>query len=205
MEFYIELATTYFRYVYPGYITIYIYLFIRGISSKDTNAILLKSIVISYIYNTVIYYFANKRDIKWIDFILLSVSVLVAFVVEHIIKSDYLRVILDIYGISTKTALNELDSVIGEDADGYCIIELKNGIIFEGFLQAYEADIEVKNRFISLCAYKKSINRECIYDGSLNQDRNVIIYLSDVISIEVLDEVETNQMIQQNIEEINKQ
>lgn len=197
MEFYFALATIYLRYLYPGYITIYIYLFVRGISSKDNKAILLKSIVISYIYNTIIYTFVNEKDLIWIDFVLLLVSVLVALIANNIVSSDYLRKILFFLNVTTRTELNELDSVIGK-RQAYCVIELKNGNIYKGFLQNYEADIEVVNRFVSLCAYRKNINGECVYDGSLNQDRNVIIYLSDVASIEVLDESETNNIIQRN-------
>lgn len=201
MEFYIELVTNYLRYVYPGYITIYIYLFKRGISNRDSEYILLKSIVLSYIYNTILFNFSIISDSGWIDFILLFTSVLVALFAGCIVESKFMRNILDILNISTTTELNELDSVIGK-RQAYCIVELKNGNMYEGFLQNYEADIEVKNRFISLCAYKKSIDSKCIYDGSLNQNRNVIIYLSDVISIEVLDELETNYIIQCNKEKI---
>lgn len=40
----------YIKYIYPGYLSIYLYLFFRGKTLKDNNYIIVKAIAISYIY-----------------------------------------------------------------------------------------------------------------------------------------------------------
>ena len=57
--FIIDAIPSYIKYIYPGYLSMYIYWFLRGKTLKDNNYVIIKSIAISYVYISIIHGFSN--------------------------------------------------------------------------------------------------------------------------------------------------
>ncbi|WP_277407859.1 hypothetical protein [Lacrimispora xylanisolvens] len=76
----------YITYIYPGYLTMYMYFFLRGKTLKDTNYIFIKVIGISYVYLGILEWI-KKVDFTWLplpiqlkqDIALIVISLLVAY------------------------------------------------------------------------------------------------------------------------------
>ena len=60
----IQSLPEYIKYIFPGYLSMYTYLFLRGKTLKDNSYIIMKSIAISYIYLWILEWI---KDIKWLN------------------------------------------------------------------------------------------------------------------------------------------
>lgn len=201
----IEGFPQYIQYIYPGYLTIYIYYFLRGWTAKDTKALILKSLAISSVYIIVINeLIAPTVLLIWPGLAkygtllktvaLLSISVLIAYVSYTIIKSKSVSEKLEKIDIYTSFGSNEFDDIIDNEKGTWLCIYLKSSdVVYEGYI--INREIEAGKRgYICLCSFYKYILMETgkpktpyIEDHSNNSKEKIILYLDDIARIEVRD------------------
>lgn len=165
----------YITYIYPGYITIYVYTFLRAKHIHDTRSVILKSIALSYIYLM----FAGK--ISWASelfetFLLIGISVLVAYLAYIASKSEYVQNVLKTLGIQTTFWDNEIEALQGFQDGAWLVVYSENGdAVYEGSLHLKELE-PGQRQYISLTKYRKYM---------IGQDgRPVEPYISDYESDE---------------------
>src|SRR5699024_849985 len=132
----IAVLPRYIQYIFPGYITIWVYYFCIGITLKDTRALIVKSIVISYLYvvfvNTL---FAQFNELEQ-NIVLFILAVLVAYISSLLVEKEKEFHFLSRLGINTSLSLNEIDAIVIISNTGICIYVyiINYNIIYEGFL-----------------------------------------------------------------------
>ncbi|NLK94510.1 MAG: hypothetical protein GX275_04855 [Clostridiales bacterium] len=112
-----------FEYLYPGFITIWLFYFIRGKSLKDSSNTIVKSIIVSYIYinllpilNSIYVYIINKFKFKEIltlntETCLFIISIVIPILICKLIHSSFTSIVLKILGIHTTVYANILDEL----------------------------------------------------------------------------------------------
>ena len=186
----IAVLPRYIQYIFPGYISIWVYYFCIGITLKDTRAIIVKSIIISYLYvvfvNTLFTQF-NELEQNIVLFIL---AVLVAYISSLLVKKEKVLHFLRRLGINTSLSLNEIDAIeINSKTGVWICVYLKNcNLMYEGFILHTEME-EGKRKFICLCNYRKFIvsaegKLKMIEDNSTEREEQVILYFEDIARIE---------------------
>lgn len=200
----------YLVYVYPGYITIYLYYFFRGITVKETKGILLKAIILSYIYISVLSKFTNFMKLsKCIDvqsfpnvgigICLMAVSV--AYLAYRLVISDTAISYLEKLKIHTTFSMNELEEIEKDCVDGtwLCVYLKDSNIAYEGFLSKKEMELDRK-QYIVICGYRKyaigddgKSVKPYIYDYDDNQNEKVIIYFDEIKRFEIRDNTITDE------------
>lgn len=149
----IEALPRYIQYFFPGYLTIYLYLFFRSLTFIENKANVIKAISISYIYvvilqeivepfanyilpNNVLIHAGNYKYFLEI-LALILMSVLFAYISYRVISSDLLSKFLLKINIRTSIATDELNQLERSTKDGtlWLYIYLKdNNIAYEGFV-----------------------------------------------------------------------
>lgn len=183
----------YILYIYPGYITIYTYYFLRGKTLKDNAQVLLKSISISYIYISLTSSIPITNIIlATMGYVLLSLTV--AYSCFRITKSSLILKIFDFLKIETTYYENDIESLAGIENSAWLIVYLKDtNIAIEGSLGYKELE-EDKERYITLESYTKySINDDgslkepalCSYEG--NYKEKCVIKYDEIKYIEKRD------------------
>lgn len=182
----------YIIYIYPGYITIYLYYFFRGKTLKDTKQILLKSILLSYIYITITD-FIPVSNVFWITLGYLALSTTIAYVGYRITISNLILRIFDFIKIHTTFYENDIESLAGIENSAWLIVYLKDEpVAYEGSLGNKELE-DSKNKFITLEGYTKhKINTDgslgeiiCSYEG--NYKEQCVIKYDEIRCIEKRD------------------
>lgn len=205
----IEALPRYIQYFFPGYLTIYLYLFFRSLAFKENKANIVKAISISYIYvvilqeiiepfachilpnNILIHIGSYKYFIEIISLILMSV--LFAYISYRIISSNYLFNFLLKMDIRTSIATDELNQLERSTKDGsiwLCIYLKNSNIVYEGFV--YGMDLEDNHRnYICLSRYRKYIVDDSgnpihpyIEEYDDEPEEKVIIYYPEISIIE---------------------
>ena len=186
----IAVLPRYIQYIFPGYITIWVYYFCIGITLKDTRALIVKSIVISYLYvvfvNTL---FAQFNELEQ-NIVLFILAVLVAYISSLLVEKEKEFHFLRRLGINTSLSLNEIDAIETNSKTGIWIcVYLKNcNLMYEGFILHTEM-AEGNRRFICLCNYRKFIidtegKLKNLEDHSTEREEQVILYFEDIARIE---------------------
>ncbi len=219
----------YLKYIYPGYITMYLYYFFRGYSFEDNKRVVIKSLVISCILNEInnlLFALADKlnqtmaNNIKGVIFengSLIILSVLIAFLAYEFTRCIWIGILFKKIDIETSLCTNEFAHL--EKKNAYCpllmIVYLKNqNIAYEGILSSYEIE-NSGNRYIILERYSKykvdSNNGRLNYnteDNREKEEKKVILYFDEILHIEVYQvyvEKKTNMNNIANYIEENKQ
>lgn len=118
-----ELIISNFNYLYPGFITIWVFYFIRGKNLKESSNTIIKSIVISYLYinslpiiNSV--YLSLLTKFKINNFIntsaeisLLILAIAIPYIICILISCSITKSILLLLGIKTTIYPNPLDEL----------------------------------------------------------------------------------------------
>lgn len=105
----VDALPEYVKYIYPGYLSIYVYLFFRGKTLRDNNYIFVKAIAISYIYIWLVNWIGESERLRRImnvvflgaprelkqNICLLIVSVGVAYIFYRITISHKICEILE--------------------------------------------------------------------------------------------------------------
>ena len=149
----------YMIYLYPGYITIYVYLFLEAKSMQDSKGILLKSICISFLYKIGLDNIAHRFCIHLDDskmlyhIFMILICCIVAFIIWKIQYIKAFQNLLKRIGIDTKFEGDGIDILDNGSQAAWLKVYLKSGnVVYEGFLGERELE-EGKHKFIILKGY----------------------------------------------------
>ena len=186
----IDTIPNYIIYIFPGYITIYVYLFLKGISIKDTKAIIIKSIGISYVYVVFLQYWNFPNEFIQIMALTL-ISVCVPYFIYKMVHTPTMHWVLRKLGIYTTYMDNEIESLEGFDHGAWIVIYLYDeNMVYEGFINSKELE-EGKRQYICLSQYFKyqlddsgKPIKPYLEDHAGDDDEQVVIYYKDIKRIE---------------------
>lgn len=180
----------YILYVYPGYLTIYCYFFFRAKTIPNDKFILIKSIVISYIYVSLTD-FIPVENISLVNIGYISLSIIVAYIAYRITISEKILTIYRKFKIYTTYYGNEVEALAGARNGAWLIVYLKGeNVAIEGSLGYKELE-EGKERYIILESYiKRSVGNDnklseipiISYEG--NYEEKITIKYDDIRHIE---------------------
>lgn len=189
----------YIIYVYPGYLTVYLYLFFRGRTVNDNNYLIVKAVAISYIHLTAVnwlrdianLYFLQVPESVKINAALIVASVLSAYAAYRITLSKRTKRIFDYLNISTTFYENEIEVLADFNHGAWLCVYLKDdGVVYEGSLGYKELD-EGKRKYICLDSYYKYYLDEkgkptepYIEDHENDPDESVLIFYDSIKRIE---------------------
>lgn len=193
---FMEVLEQYFVYIYPGFISLYVYRFSVAKGMKKNKETLFISVVISYIY--IIFYKAIKKvmvaQFNYGDYIaLFAIAVIVPVILHWVIRSKCYECFLTELGFNTSVEDNVWDYIHYRDKDKKGIILKifmdKKEILYEGSLRYHESDKE-KEQVICLSGYRRYIMEKNKFvvkqDYSGDNSRWVMIKMDDIKRVEIL-------------------
>lgn len=189
----------YIIYLYPGVISIYSYNFFNAKKTMNSQAFVLKSFAISYLYiifvdNILLKINKNIGEISY-NCLIIAISIIIPYIIYSIINSKCFFHFCQFWKISTMTTNVPFELIEDEDEDHICVKVYLNDNIFVyiGYLSKYEYEEESKN-FVILTGYKKYVIDEKSKEKLLvNNDEKqykekVYIKLDDIKIIEKIAE-----------------
>lgn len=205
----IEILPQYIQYIFPGYLTIYLYLFFRSLTMKDNKGTIAKSIAISYVYMVILREFIEpliktifngdslsffiKYKLFFEVIILIIMSMIVSYLAYAIISCNLIQNHLFNIGIRTSVATNEIEQFEYESngKSVWVCVYLKNSkIVYEGFIVNREMEPE-QRMFLCLGNFRKYIIDEngkpvhpYIEEHDDEPEEKVIIYYPEISIIE---------------------
>ncbi len=192
--------SSYITYVYPGIISIYWNNFLEAKPTKDTQALIIKSFSISFLYNIVLNTFL-PYDINVVAYniCLISVSIILPYLCNKIKYSKILKCICNFLGIRTCISSVPFELLKNSEEKYTCLkVYLNDNItIYIGYMGQYEYE-ESKERFVILTGYKKYVikhNKEkvVINNNAGQLDQKVFIKYSEIKIIEkIAEDIATN-------------
>lgn len=184
----LDSIANYIVYFYPGYLTIYVYYFLKAKTLKDEKGIVAKSVVISFLYKTCLDRLNINLEMTY-HVLMLCSSVIVPYIAILIQESDALKDLFEFLKIRTSFKDNEIDILDNGDFSPWLKIYMQNEkIVYEGFLGSKELE-EGKRQFISLKKYRKYVldaegkPKEPFIEKH-NTDDEVIIFYDEIKLIE---------------------
>lgn len=186
----IDAIPEYIVYIYPGYLTIYCYYFLRGRTLKETNAIAIKALAISYVYIGLIGC-ANIDSDAIRNMALIALSLSVSYTAYRVVKSETIISAFHFLKINTCFYDNEMETLAEFDKGAWLIVYLKDDdIVYEGSLGLKELE-EGKRQYISLDKYRKykvdengNAKEPYIVDYSDNIRETVVIFYDSIKRVE---------------------
>lgn len=188
----IDEIPNYIQYIYPGYITIYLYYFFRGLTLKDGKNVIVKSIAISYIY---IIFLNNMIKVQYsslgYNIWLIVIGILVAYVSYFLIECEKIANLLGKINIATSTKLNEIEAVLDSSSGNKAWLKIylkEDNVIYEGSLFKFELESD-RRCFVMLSGYRKyqvesDKSEKLLIDFKFQNKERVIIYSEDIKCIE---------------------
>lgn len=204
----------YICYIYPGYITMYLYYYFHSLTLEDTTGKLLKSIAISYFYVVIIkWMFGLVNRIPFINIIddvngvlfnifLIIFSITVPCIVNLLEKSDKFdedaKKIKSILKINTSFAKNEIEVIQKKYNDTIWIyVYMKDSnLMYEGSLTEKELE-DCRTKFFCLSKYRKYLlldngEKKKLADYSNDEKEKVLIYFDRISHFEIAN-IDKNQ------------
>lgn len=189
----IDSIPQYIRYVYPGYVAMYIFSFLRGKTLLETKAVIVKAIAISYIFTVISSVFSLKTEIGE-NAVLIVMAVAFPYAAYRIGKSQWVKEWFKRLKINTTLWENEMESLAGDDNKAWLVVYLKDDIVvYEGSLGDKELEAG-RRQFITLEAYYKYYVDEdgkpkepYIEDHEGNYEEKVVIFYDNIKRIEKRD------------------
>lgn len=186
----IDVIPGYITYIYPGYLTIYIYLFFRAKSLLDSKAVFFKAIGISFIYIQFLELFHIRNPFAF-NLILIAISVGIAYIAYLFVKSETVSKILKIFEIETTYWDNEIEALQGFDHGAWIVIYLNNDdVVYEGYIDFKELE-EGKRQYICLSQYRKyqlekdgRPKKPYLEEHDSEIDEKVVVFYKDIKRIE---------------------
>ncbi len=192
----------YITYIYPGIISIYWNNFLEAKSTKDTQALIIKSFSISFLYNIVLNTIlpCNFTIIKY-NILLIFISVLCPYIYNKIKYSKIARIICEFLGIRTCISGVPFELLKNSEEKYTCLkVYLTDNVTsYIGYMDKYEYE-EIKEKFVILVGYKKYIiensnEKIVINNGAEQYDQKVFIKYSEIKVIEkIAEEIATNKI-----------
>lgn len=194
----IQSIANYLTYIYPGIISIYWNNFLTAKSTKDTQALIIKSFSISFLYNIILNAFFDKINfyvnILEYNIWIIIIAVLCPYLYNRIKFSRITRTICEFLEIRTCMSSVPFELIKTADEKYTCLkIYLTDNITtYIGYMDQYEYE-EDKERFVILSGYKKyitdSVNEKLVTDNCAEQyDQKVFIKYSEIKVIEKIAE-----------------
>lgn len=185
----LDSLATYIVYLYPGYLSIYVYNFLKADTVKDSKGIIIKSIAISFFYKIWIDKLLITTDVQY-HFIMVMVAVVIPYLCYMIQKSEVISDLFDFLQIDTRFENNEIEILDNGEISAWIRVYLKQDkVVYEGFLGAKELE-PGKRQFITLKKYRKyTLNEEgvpnepYIEENDSDEDK-VLLFYQDVYKIE---------------------
>lgn len=144
----------YISYLYPGYITIYIFYFLKAGTLSDSRGIVIKSVAISFLYKICLDKVLIDTDVIY-HFWMICISAIVPYIGYLIQKSEAIYDVFDILDISTRFESNEIDVLDNGEYSAFVKVYLiDEEVVYEGYLGERELE-PGKRQFITLIQYKK--------------------------------------------------
>lgn len=176
-------VSTYVIYIYPGIISLYLLYFFEAKNIKETNAFVIKSFAISYIYNILLqqWTFYENREVEY-NSLLILISLLTPYFVYRMKYGKILLCICNWLKIRTCIDSRAFELLKGEDEKyTFLKIYLKDSeVIYLGYMENYELEMTTEN-FVILTSYRKATQKK---DGKLKflirnniQDANDKVYI----------------------------
>lgn len=195
----------YISYIYPGFITIWLYCFFRGNRFNMGKYMIMLSVGISFVYIVFAEYaivpllkkilnvellYANVMDVTF-NILLLIMAVLVPYAINLLVGCKKIDGILKKMFIKTSVRDNEFDVLQGDyDNAIFITVYIKNtNLAYSGYMVQKEMDKDSR-RFICLWKYRKfklNKNNELKkIDDHIDDDKErVVIYYDDISHFEV--------------------
>lgn len=205
----------YIIYIYPGIITIYLYNFFAARTTTNTQAFVIKSFAISYLYNllipktfTLICFLKeepNKNSISY-NIVLIVVAFLVPYFGHKFKMSKIFELICEVLGISTSVTDVPFE-LLGDKEEKYTCLKIyikDEPYVYIGYLGEYEYE-DGHDKYIILTGYKKyyiksKSNEKLIANyGADEYTEKVFIKLDDIKFIEKIGEKRAKEEIYRNV------
>lgn len=171
-------------YIYPGAMTIYLYLFFAHRTIKEDKGMIVKSIAVSYIYITAMEYCLDLKKEIYKNIFLLFVSILVAYLFYRIVDSKvFTKILMKIYTAINDDPFGLLKSSEEKYTYLYVYPATDSELIFEGYLKEYETK-KGEDSFIILSQYSIKTKKEDdwvkIKDYMDDDEEKMFIFLKDI-------------------------
>lgn len=194
----IQNIANYVTYIYPGIISIYWNNFLEAKSTKDTQALIIKSFSISFLYNIVLnaIFDVINLSVNIIEYniLIIVISFICPYIYNKIKYSSYLKNVCEFLRIRTCISGVPFELLKNSEEEFTCLkVYLNDNITtYIGYMDKYEYE-ECKERFVILVGYKKYIidnNKEkIVIDNCAEQyDQKVFIKYSEIKVIEKIAE-----------------
>lgn len=185
----LDSLATYIVYVYPGYLSIYVYNFLKADTVKDSKGIIIKSIAISFLYKIWIDKLSITTEVYY-HFVMVIVAVVIPYFCYMIQKSDGILDLFECLDIDTRFENNEIEILDNGEISAWIRVYLKeDNVVYEGFLGEKELE-PGKRQFITLKKYSKYIlntegrpKKPYIEEHDSDEDM-VLLFYQDVYKIE---------------------
>ena len=201
----IESLPGYIRYIYPGYLSMYLYLFFRGKTLKDSNYVLLKAITISYIYLWIVEWIRELNYVEKLNNCLFSsmpyelkfnllvivIASVIPYLFYRISKSSLILKIFQVFRINTTFYDNEIEALANYDEGAWLVVYLKDdNVVYEGSLGDKELE-DGKRQYICLNSFSKYLLKKdgkpkepYIEDHPEEPEETVMIFYESIKRIE---------------------
>ena len=200
----INIIPAYIKYIYPGYLTIYVFLFFCDKKIDDNNYLLMKSIAISYIYIEFLRAFKTIHIVNSkllllygtsaYEFLantaLIMVSLIVAYIGYRFVKSKFANKVFSFFNISTTYFENELEWLSNYGDGAWLVVYLNDSdVVYEGSLNTYNyTNDHPYIRLTRFCKYRLQDNGKpkepYIEDHANEPNESVTIYRENIKIIE---------------------
>lgn len=197
----IQNISSYVTYVYPGLLSIYVNNFLHLKSTKETQALIIKSFSISFLYIKILEFLSfpisDKQSIEY-NAILFIMSIILPVAFFKIKCSSIVRDTCYYFGIVINVPRAPYDFLQNNKDEKYMLkVYLKDeGTSYLGKLRVYEHDDD-KEKFIILSKYKKYKYRDgkevLVTDYSKKKKNKVVIKYEDIKVMEKITEETTEQ------------
>lgn len=195
---------SYVIYIYPGFISIYLYNFFVSRTTKNTQALVVKSFAISYLYNLIIQAsldvlcFIKQKPSKnsvVYNMILIVVSFLVPYIGYRFKRSKIFAGICTGLGIETSATDVPLELLSDEGEKYTCLkVYLKDEpYVYIGYLGSYEYE-DGHDKYLILTSYRKYYIKNNRYEkiiarhGRDTYKEKVFVKFEDIKIIEKIEE-----------------
>lgn len=207
----IKNISSYIIYIYPGIVSIYLYNFFVARTTKNTQAFVIKSFAISYLYNLFLQttflkmcFIKEKPSENSVAYniILIVVAFFTPYFCYKIKMSKMFTLICNFLGINTSVTDVPFE-LLGDVGEAYTCVKayLQNEpYVYLGYLGEYEYE-EGHDKYVILTGYKKYViknnHKEKLIAGYGAEDYYEKVYLrfDDIKRIEKIGEKRAKQEI----------
>lgn len=188
--------SSYITYIYPGIISLYWNNFLEAKATKDTQALIIKSFSISFLYNIFLNAIFNVVNlyINTVEYNigLITISIVCPYIYNKIKYSTVSENVCDFLGI--RTCISGVPyELLKTDTEKYTCLKIyltDNITTYVGYMDKYEYE-EDKERFVILVGYKKYIldnNMEKIIIDNRAEQSNQKVFIKNT-EIKVIEKI----------------